>query len=733
MRSKQNRAAGCSLNAALPAGAELRGGRDPVHRLLRHRIPETREVVRPLRGEVHVAREVAVRELRAAVQAAGVAAVAAAAGPQLVGLEAHKRQVRPGGRGLAADLLRREQRGDVPALELRRQTILHNVEVPVGLLLARPRPAVADAHVQVRDGAVVLVLLENASEVPARVDGVVEAPDLLLLGDIHGGLQDREVVVGVGRRKDQQDALALAPHELNQRGAVLDATIRDIEHLGGRAADVEVLRGLLYLPKQGRHGEPTDPGREAEEAEPDQEEHDGSAHPNEVLEVPAVPCAHGVLLVVPSDQEPDPDKHPDDAARHSAQTTDEQALVREAEAIHEVLDARGALALEEDVVAPAEVQDLQPEAQGQDVVHAEADGVQAARAGERGALAQAAKVRRLDVAGLLAAGVQGAEGELADDVVVAGRLEVAGRTREDDEGAVGVLRQLAELHVLAVLEVVLREAALVVGVQGGAQLLVEGYDEEARPEGPRDTALIGIVAVGKEPVPVLRDRTVHDVLHKCQDRDQEQRWASQEQGFQEEVLPQDRHDANGERQDNEPEREEQVQRARLEHVLERPRGNVAILRDGRLLGALVGLDLQAVVLEDIALIPSRANKRALVAHAAVVGVDAVDVRALGHFDVLAAEGPAAGRRIRHGLQARHQEEEEHEHRRSDGEALQASVGGMAAKVGGGGRRPAPVLARRQLAVLDEGPQQEADEGQDHQGERRADQLLEGRELVVDFP
>mmetsp|Transcript_93528 Transcript_93528/g.273877 ORF Transcript_93528/g.273877 Transcript_93528/m.273877 type:complete len:218 (-) Transcript_93528:1578-2231(-) len=73
--------------------------------------------------------------------------------------------------------------------------------------------------------------------------------------------------------------------------------------------------------------------------------------------------------------------------------------------------------LEEHEVAPAEVQQLQPEAEPDVVRHAEADGVQAARGREGRALGEAPVGGRAHVARRLASGMQGGEGDLTDAAV----------------------------------------------------------------------------------------------------------------------------------------------------------------------------------------------------------------------------------------------------------------------------------------------------------------------------
>mmetsp|Transcript_12066 Transcript_12066/g.33056 ORF Transcript_12066/g.33056 Transcript_12066/m.33056 type:complete len:299 (-) Transcript_12066:776-1672(-) len=136
--------------------------------------------------------------------------------------------------------------------------------------------------------------------------------------------------------------------------------------------------------------------------------------------------------------------------------------------------------LKENVVAPGEVQHLEPEAHGQGLAHAQADGVEAAGARKRRALAEGAPSGLRHVARLLAAGVQGGERELADGILISRWLEVAGGARQENEGAVGVLQHIAEVRVLASVEEVLLEAPTVVDVQDTPDLLVERQHDHRR-------------------------------------------------------------------------------------------------------------------------------------------------------------------------------------------------------------------------------------------------------------
>mmetsp|Transcript_79255 Transcript_79255/g.169817 ORF Transcript_79255/g.169817 Transcript_79255/m.169817 type:complete len:225 (-) Transcript_79255:1335-2009(-) len=224
----------------------------------------------------------------------------------------------------------------------------------------------------------------------------------------------------------------------------------------------------MELSSQGRQGETVEDRDKGEEAEEDHDEDRPHSHSEELPPENAIVR----LQVVPRHVQRQVNEKPEGAAR---------------QAVDEALDGSLPIAqprfpdrlfwLEDDVVSPAEVQELQPEAHNDVVVHGKADGIEAACARDRSALGQAPVLGLWHIASLLATAMQGAEGQLADGVGVTRRLEVARGPCEQDEGAIRHLRHVRNLRVLAIMEVGQLQAALVVGVQGGSYLLVEGYQD----------------------------------------------------------------------------------------------------------------------------------------------------------------------------------------------------------------------------------------------------------------
>mmetsp|Transcript_110937 Transcript_110937/g.345766 ORF Transcript_110937/g.345766 Transcript_110937/m.345766 type:complete len:299 (-) Transcript_110937:247-1143(-) len=184
---------------------------------------------------------------------------------------------------------------------------------------------------------------------------------------------------------------------------------------------------------------------------------------------------------------------------------------------------RGPLRLEENIVPPSEVQHLKPEAECHQVTHCEADCIQTTSAGQRGAGAEAPEEGHADVAGLLATAVQSAERDLTDGVKLPRRLEVTSGARHDQEGAVGVAGEVLHGQVLAVVEVVLVQAPLVVLMEGGPELRQDRQDADA---GQERNVHDGVPQLGVIPHHVtartLRYRTKHSPLRALHHEDEEQ-------------------------------------------------------------------------------------------------------------------------------------------------------------------------------------------------------------------
>mmetsp|Transcript_48044 Transcript_48044/g.134134 ORF Transcript_48044/g.134134 Transcript_48044/m.134134 type:complete len:366 (+) Transcript_48044:1077-2174(+) len=206
------------------------------------------------------------------------------------------------------------------------------------------------------------------------------------------------------------------------------------------------------------------------------------------------------------------------------QEVDEREDYNRRQAVQEAHSARHPFAkraqardvLEDDIVAPAEVQGLEPESHRQGVAHAERDRVEAARTCNRSALGKAPVSRRLRVARLLAAEVHRAEGQLTDRVGVAWWLEVARSAREDDERAVRALQQLAKGQVVAALEIVHLQAPFVILVQDSAQLVVQRGQDNGQEQAGRDEGLPNALVKCEMALRVLGDRAEDGDLDEAQ-------------------------------------------------------------------------------------------------------------------------------------------------------------------------------------------------------------------------
>mmetsp|Transcript_7204 Transcript_7204/g.17027 ORF Transcript_7204/g.17027 Transcript_7204/m.17027 type:complete len:296 (-) Transcript_7204:284-1171(-) len=148
--------------------------------------------------------------------------------------------------------------------------------------------------------------------------------------------------------------------------------------------------------------------------------------------------------------------------------------------------------------------------------------------------------------------------------MVARGLEVTGGACEDHKGAIGMLCDLGEGYVFAACKVVLLEAPLVVGVQGGAQLLVEGHQEECNQQRPRGEVLPSVAGVAHDPLLVERDGPKDAELHAGHQQHQEQHGTRDDDGVDEEFGTENGHDADSEHEKDEPDREELVDDAHVE-------------------------------------------------------------------------------------------------------------------------------------------------------------------------
>mmetsp|Transcript_20298 Transcript_20298/g.58866 ORF Transcript_20298/g.58866 Transcript_20298/m.58866 type:complete len:342 (-) Transcript_20298:552-1577(-) len=308
----------------------------------------------------------------------------------------------------AADLVLREQRPHGLALEAGLQPVLHNYEPAQGRrLFAVAAPAVADAQVQAGHGQVLLEVLEQDPHVPARVLRIVKGAELMGRRHTHGSPQHAQVVSRVRGREHQQDPLATPAHELDDGCAVLDAAVGHVEHAGRpRPAEVE-LRGLLQPPdRRGEHQE-AQTAQEGEEAQEDHREGDAERAQNHD------PAALAVLLAGAPHALPAPGKERkgQNEEHHGAQAVEcpSHLPLKPAGPPRDAPDPLVRGQVKQDVVAPAQVKHLQPEAHPDLVVHAQRDGIQAPGAGKGRALGQAPVLGRGHVAALDAARVQRTE------------------------------------------------------------------------------------------------------------------------------------------------------------------------------------------------------------------------------------------------------------------------------------------------------------------------------------
>mmetsp|Transcript_45726 Transcript_45726/g.120843 ORF Transcript_45726/g.120843 Transcript_45726/m.120843 type:complete len:374 (+) Transcript_45726:223-1344(+) len=197
--------------------------------------------------------------------------------------------------------------------------------LPVLLSDAALRPTVADADVEEGHLLVGLVLLQQDADVSAGVLRVEEAPELLLGGDVHGGPQDSELVVGVRGCQRQQDAAAPPTHELHEAGAILHATVRDVEQ-PRRVVALELEPGeLVHLPHERGERQAVQAGYEAEEARDEAERDHNHRDPHSSLRVDAV-LVLGERGSHPADREKRHEQegdrhgwHPEPQPRHGAQ------------------------------------------------------------------------------------------------------------------------------------------------------------------------------------------------------------------------------------------------------------------------------------------------------------------------------------------------------------------------------------------------------------------------------
>mmetsp|Transcript_91102 Transcript_91102/g.284990 ORF Transcript_91102/g.284990 Transcript_91102/m.284990 type:complete len:428 (-) Transcript_91102:11-1294(-) len=140
--------------------------------------------------------------------------------------------------------------------------------------------------------------------------------------------------------------------------------------------------------------------------------------------------------------------------------------------------------LEKDEVAPAKVQNLQPEAAPDLVAHAQAQRVEAACAGERRRLREAAEGQGTDVTALGTPGVQRAEGDLADAALVRGAHVVVDRPGHDDQRAVRARPQLLPRLVNTSVEEVGLQTPLVVPVPEAVDMVREEKKDQTNPTCP---------------------------------------------------------------------------------------------------------------------------------------------------------------------------------------------------------------------------------------------------------
>mmetsp|Transcript_49776 Transcript_49776/g.144429 ORF Transcript_49776/g.144429 Transcript_49776/m.144429 type:complete len:219 (+) Transcript_49776:297-953(+) len=211
------------------------------------------------------------RPLRPAVEAALVAAVAAAERPELVGRELPEAVLvlAAPAAGRVRHLLLREQRRQASALEFRRQAVLHYVEVAgdrfavhVPILV----PAIAYTNVEVGRVFASLEELEAGLEVPPRVVRVEKRGKAIFPRNLQRRLQDPELVPGVRRGQDQEDAPGAAPQELAHGRAVAHAAVGHVEHPGRHLPHKVELRQLLELPDHRVESEEAQARRVGEEA-----------------------------------------------------------------------------------------------------------------------------------------------------------------------------------------------------------------------------------------------------------------------------------------------------------------------------------------------------------------------------------------------------------------------------------------------------------------------------------
>mmetsp|Transcript_78860 Transcript_78860/g.231442 ORF Transcript_78860/g.231442 Transcript_78860/m.231442 type:complete len:503 (+) Transcript_78860:463-1971(+) len=371
----------------------------------------------------------------------------------------------------------------------------------------------------VRDAQVLLELVQEDLHVPPGIFRIVEAAELVGHRQVHRGPQHTEVVGGVRGCEHQQDALAPAAHQLHERRAVLDAPVGDVEHAGRReAAEVEA-RGLLKPPYRRRVHQPAQAVEEGEEAEHDHGDRQPDGEQEQVAPSPAVGLAGAPEQLPAADEQrggEDPERHGGRPVQLPEHLHDPLAPPPR-EAHQAGLDGRP----EEDEVAPAQVQDLQPDAHADLVAHAEGQRIQAARTRERRGLREAAEGQRADVAALEAPDVQRAEGDLADAAPVRGAHEVVHRSSHDEKWAVGVGPQFIPGPVKPPVKEVRLQAPLVVPVPEAMHVVGQERHDQPGPAGPAHEFLpprVVVVGDAREQVlpchraedPELQQQEAHD-------------------------------------------------------------------------------------------------------------------------------------------------------------------------------------------------------------------------------
>mmetsp|Transcript_58508 Transcript_58508/g.169763 ORF Transcript_58508/g.169763 Transcript_58508/m.169763 type:complete len:334 (-) Transcript_58508:137-1138(-) len=325
-------------------------------------------------------------------------------------------------------------------------------------------------------GAILFEVIEHHRHIPLRIRRVIEGTDLQLHGHPHRLPQHIKIIVRVGGGQCQEDAATPSAHELQDAGAILNTAVGNEHHAGRRLCDMIISHGHVDLPHhRGMHKELQTWHKGKEAQKDDGDDHVGTQHIQAVRRV-----AIGLIAALGNK----PCDYPDDVGGTAEH---DQGELIEDEAFPAGQTWKSPLltpshtwiaeSLEEDVVAHAEIQELQPESIPNAVKHAQDEGI-GGRGCDRGALGHTAPRRRRHKARLNAACVKWTDGDLADAFLVARALPIRHGAGEDHEWAIRVLQKLVPCNVFAFFEVRQPQAASVEVVRGEVDGVEENHQEE---------------------------------------------------------------------------------------------------------------------------------------------------------------------------------------------------------------------------------------------------------------